>query len=52
MFFKSMTAYLNAAHHGWVAEKTFNCRCSKAAVLAFLKPFGKKLFKTQLTKDY
>ena len=38
MFFNSMTAYLNAAQHGWVANKVFNSRCSKTAILAFLKP--------------
>ena len=50
-FFKSMNAYLNAAHHGWAAKNIFNSRCSKTAILAFLKPFGKP-FKTQLTTDY
>ena len=34
-----MTAYLNAAHHGWV----FSSGCSKTALSAFLKPFGKPL---------
>ena len=36
-----MTAYLNATHYGWVEKKIFNSRCSKTAILAFLKPFGK-----------
>ena len=51
MFFKPMTAYLIAAHHGCVVKKSFNFRCSKTAIVAFMKPFGKP-FKTQLTKDY
>ena len=50
-FCKSMTAYFNATHYGWVAKKIFYSRCSKVAILAFLKLFG-KLFKTQLRKDF
>ena len=49
-FCKSMTAYFNATHYGWAAKKIFCSRCSKVAILAFLKLFG-KLFKTQLRKD-
>ena len=26
VFFISMTAYLNAAHHGWLVKKIFNSR--------------------------
>lgn len=51
MFFKAMTAYLNAAYHGRMAKKIFNSKCSKTAILAFLKSFGQP-FKTQLMKEY
>ena len=51
MFFETMTAYLNACHHGWVVNKIFNSMCSKITILAFLKPFGKPI-KTQLLKDF
>ena len=49
MFFESIAAYLNAAQRGSVAKKIFIARCSKAAILAFLKSF-KKPFKSQPLK--
>ena len=41
-----MRAYLNAAYHCWAANKIFNSRCSKTAILSFLKSFEKP-FKSQ-----
>ena len=35
MFFKLMTAYLNAPDQGLAAKKIFNSRCSKTAVSIF-----------------
>ena len=37
MFFKSVTAYLNAGHHDWAVKNIFNSRCPKTVILAFLK---------------
>ena len=51
MFPKSMTVYLNAAHHGRIEKKVFNSRYSKMAILAFLKPFGKPLKPSLLGKN-
>ena len=46
MFFKSMTAYLNAGHDDWAVKNIFNSRCPKTVILAFLKRSGKP-FKSQ-----
>ena len=40
-----MRAYLNAAYHCWAANKIFNSRSSKTAILAILKSFEKPLKK-------
>ena len=40
-----MRAYLNAAYHCWAANKMFNSRSSKTAILAILKSFEKPLKK-------
>ena len=45
MFFKSMTAYLNAYHHGWAVKNIFNSKNSKTAILAFLKHFKRNPLK-------